>query len=490
MNEEVISDAGIISDEEFLEQVMKQKGKPVPKRPKVLEASIREKEEINSMIHTNMELFDSKKITNIKDNIEMTVVDGKLGALNRVTFDLVDKDVEPSGSSFFASVDSKEDTTKCELLIMRENDLIFQSVDTKHFNADGGKINLEIYPEEMIDIISKSINSNYDISRKFGKDGVHRFTQDTNTLELEEFKASIDLTSKAYDELMGEIKKLKDTNGTVNLDEFLTRYFFKKHLLIQGEKGGGKTYAVDKKIVDEGMDSELIIGHEGIEAIDLLGYYVKTETGDLVWLDGALTKAFRKAVDGKVVLFIDEMLRIPSRELNILVGSLTPSSTETYRLRTNRVINIKEGIGETELIEIPMHNLWSIGTTNVGAGYAVDDIDDALADRFRVVNKLTSNAELESILSNNASKNGISESVVPKLVAFYTQMRDLVVSGELEKYVNTRHLSEVIQLASDDSEIKMYMMDLIPTWTSTDTNGQPNKAEKDIITKMIKKIMK
>lgn len=487
MNDEVISESGTESDMEFLEQVMKQKGKPVPKRETVLEAAIKGKE----MIHSNLDILDGKKIVNIKDNIQMTVVDGKLSALNKVTFDLVDENSEVAGSSFFASVDSKDEDIKCEIYIMREDALIFQSIGTSHFKGEG-KINLEKYPEEMIDIISGSINTNYDIASRFSKDKIHRFEQDSNILQecYNTFKNSIDLCSAAYEELMSEVKRFKSLNGSVNLEEFLDRYFFKKHLLIQGEKGGGKTYAVDKKIRDEGIDSELIIGHEGIEAIDLLGYYVKTETGDLVWLDGALTKAFRKALDGKVVLFIDEMLRIPSRELNILVGSLTPSSVETYRLRTNRVINIVDGIGETELIEIPMANLWSIGTTNVGAGYAVDDIDDALADRFRVVNKDTSNTELESILSRNATINGISNSIVESLVSFYTQMRDLVTSGELEKYVNTRHLSEVLQLSESDAEVKMYMLDLIPTWTSSDTNGQPNKAEKDIITKLIKKIIK
>jgi hypothetical protein len=137
-----------------------------------------------------------------------------------------------------------------------------------------------------------------------------------------------------------------------------------------------------------------------------------------------------------------------------------------------------------------MENLWCIGTTNVGAGYQVDEIDDALSDRFRVVVKETSNAELESILLNCATKNKISHSVVSNMITFYSQMKDFVTSGELEKSVNLRHLCEVLEYSQDDTEIKSYMMDLINTWCSSDTNGNPNKSEKEIITKMLKRIFK
>ena len=437
----------------------------------------------------DISIFDDKKVSNIKEHIQMTIIDGKIGVLNNVTFDLVENEEDVAENSFFANADSKEDVIKGSIYILKDDKgECFQSPNTKWLTGKEN-VNLEVFPEEMIEVISKSIKSNQGIAKSFENDNVVRFGDGLNAFPSD-FDSAIANTEKAHVELMSQIKKFKSLNGSVNIEDFLDRYFFKKHLLIQGEKGGGKTYSVDKLLRDRSIDSELIIGHEGIEAIDMLGYYVKTDTGELVWLDGALTKAFRKAVDGEVALFIDEMLRIPTRELNILVGSLTPSSAGTYRLRTNRVVNVVDGVGETELIEIPMANLWCIGTTNVGAGYQVDEIDDALADRFRVVNKTTSNSELESILNSCADSVGINRDIVPKMVEFYTQMKDLVVSGELEKNVNTRHLCEALQLSNETAEVKTYMIDLIPTWTSQDTNGQPNKAERDIINKLLKKIMK
>jgi Holliday junction resolvasome RuvABC ATP-dependent DNA helicase subunit len=282
--------------------------------------------------------------------------------------------------------------------------------------------------------------------------------------------------------------KYKSINGSIDLGSFIDRYWFKKHLLVQGEKGLGKTYTIDKKLTDEGLEHTFIAGHEGIESIDLLGYYIKNETGNLVWLDGVLAETFRKAKTDKCALFIDEILRIPSRELNILVGALTPSSRGTYRLRTNRIVDVVDGVGQTELLEVPMDNLWCVGTTNVGAGYQVDEIDSALSDRFRVVVKETSNGELEAILTSCASVNGISDKVITQMISFYSQVKDFVVSGELEKSVNVRHLCEVLQFSKNDDEIKSYLFDLVHSWCSTDTNGNPNKSEREIITKMIKRI--
>jgi len=421
-------------------------------------------------INSDLSLFEDKKISNIKENIQMTIFEGDLSVLNLITFDLVEDEDEVVESSFFSAVDSKDSVTNCAVYLIHSKDGSFQSPETA-WMSHHSNINLETYPEEMIEIISKSIHSNMDITKTYSKDKIERFSNSYDMSSFTSFDPAITNCEKAYHELMAEIKKLKAMNGSVNIEDFIERYFFRKHILIQGEKGGGKTFSVHKMLLDKGVAFEEIDGHEGVEAIDLLGYYLKDSSGNMVWMDGVLTKAFRTAQTEPVVLFVDEVLRIPSRELNILVGALAPMSDDTYTLRTNRVVNVTDGVGESEYLSIPVENLWCVGTTNVGAGYQVDEIDDALADRFRIVNKSTSNSELESILNIYATKSKIPLDVVPRMVEFYTQMRDLMISGEIEKIVNTRHLCEALQLSTDVSEVKVYMMDLIPTWTSSDTNG-------------------
>lgn len=423
-------------------------------------------------------------VSNVKDNIAMTVVDGKIAVLNMLTFDLTSDEKEVSENNFFASVDNLTDERKeCVAFIFANTNGV--NAGATEWLMGNGSFNIDKYPDEMADAISMSINTNKGIASKLE----NKYC--VNLSKLDSFSFAEDkkkLTQDAFADLQKQMKKYMSADS-VDLEDFLERYYFRKHVLIQGKKGGGKTYAVDKMLRARSVPSEFIAGHEGIEAIDLLGYYVKNNTGNLVWLDGALTRAFRIAQEKPCALFIDETLRIPARELNILVGALTPSSVGTFRLRTNRIINEHEGIGETEVIEIPRENLWCIGTTNVGAGYQVDDIDSALADRFRLATKETDSAELHTILSTYL-KDGISSGMVDKLTSFYTKMTDMVASGELEKEVNTRHLCECLELAKDDDDVLSYVADLIPTWVANDTDGKPNRAERDIVKKLIQKTFK
>ena len=299
--------------------------------------------------------------------------------------------------------------------------------------------------------------------------------------------------SKAAANMLADFEKMKaGTVGGASKSK-LEHYAFRKHLLIQGEKGGGKTYMVDKLIKDKGYKVEFIGGHEAIEAIDFLGFYIKTETGSLVWKDGGLTSSFRRAAKGEqVVLFIDEMLRIPKRELNILVAALTPDSDGKFNLRVGRAIDIQvdeddSGIANEEIISIDSKMLWAIGTTNAGAGYSVDTIDEALADRFRTIIKTTNEKEMKAILSVYAKDKGYEKSVVSALMKFYKSFHDMKKSGELTKVLNVRHLVEAITLSDDETQIIEMLMDLIPTIVTADVHGMPNESQQSIIEALLEK---
>jgi len=268
----------------------------------------------------------------------------------------------------------------------------------------------------------------------------------------------------------------------------ILKYGFKKHILLEGEKGSGKTYSISKFLDQEGIDTVFFAGHEGLESIDLLGYLIPDKSGELVWKDGALTEAFRRATDHPVVLFFDELLRVPARELNILVGALSPNSRDEYVLRTGRVIEVVDEIAIEETIVIPSDRLWVIGTTNVGAGYAVDEIDEALSDRFRIVRKDTDEAEMKKILGSLFPK-GYKETgrMVNKLMKVYKYMEQFKKDGDLEKIVNLRHLVEAVKFSDLTEEgIVANLLDLIPHWVTRDTDGYINKPQKDIVMRAIK----
>jgi len=313
------------------------------------------------------------------------------------------------------------------------------------------------------------------------------YEYEPNSQEQNELKA-------IYDAMLKQLEDMKSSGSGGAVGNKLDKYFFKKHILLQGEKGGGKTYMVTKMLTDmkEKITAVDIRGNEGMEAIDLLGYYIKTNSGDLVWKDGPLTAAFRAAAKGeKTILFIDEMLRIPKRELNVLVGSLSPDADGNYKLDTNQADAVEidadgRAIASIETITIPKDMLWCVGTTNAGAGYAVDNIDEALGDRFRTIIKRTGEKEMQDILAVNAKNYGHTKKEVAKLMKFYKSYNTLKDSGELTKLVNLRHMCEIMEF-SEPGDLADAAYDLIPTWTTQDQHGYPNESQSAIIEGLIEK---
>ena len=240
----------------------------------------------------------------------------------------------------------------------------------------------------------------------------------------------------------------------------------------------GKSYKVTKYADEHHAKVVQLNGHSGIEAIDILGYNIRASDGSFVWLDGPLTEAFRIAQTEPVILIIDEFLRIKGKELNIFISSLTPNASNQFVLNTSRVIDIKDGIGRTEVLKVPAENLWVVATTNVGSDYDTDDIDLALADRFVTFDLNMQEDVVHSILASvNADNHNYDESHITKLVNFFKSIEALVKAQELPHGINTRHLTKVLKLAKDPKEFKSYLLDFVANVVSRQTDGNLNEAE-------------
>lgn len=294
----------------------------------------------------------------------------------------------------------------------------------------------------------------------------------------------------------------------------LKRFSFKIPVIVEGDRGSGKTYEAFAYAKSLDIVPSFVGGHSGIESIDLLGclvpyagqeskiedtsvsaadffsgdYQMKvssTNNNSLIWKDGPIAEAFRKAQSGeKAILIIDELLRIPQRELNILLTALSPVNGK-YNLRTGRILDVNNGVAREEVLSCDTQNLFVLATTNVGGQYAVDTIDPALAERFIVVRKDTEFDTLVSILKEKAREKGFNETLAEKAGLFLNRMTDAKEQGLVAEVPTLRTLSRAFDLAEKEQEVKEYILAQKLLWVDRDVYGKPVQEQLETIEKIL-----
>ena len=277
-------------------------------------------------------------------------------------------------------------------------------------------------------------------------------------------------------------------SGSTNLYGFLDDYAFKKHILVVGDAGTGKTHIISQFCSDKKYTMIEEIGHSGLEAVDLIGYMIKLPDGSFGFKDGSFSEAFRKAAAGeKVVYFIDEMLRIPARELNILVGALTPDHAGNLRLRTNRPSNKdSEGIYKSEELVIPQENFWVVASSNQGSGYQTAKLDEALRDRFRLFYQEMADSEIYDIITDKLTRIGGTELFAKGMIQLVEKTRQIQETGNLTRHFSIRHLSEAVDTSENLNQVKGRMYQLVNNIVSIDASGRFNQEQTKIVREIIR----
>ncbi|GAB3645043.1 AAA family ATPase [Ramlibacter alkalitolerans] len=267
----------------------------------------------------------------------------------------------------------------------------------------------------------------------------------------------------------------------------LAKLAFNIPVLYEGERGTGKTYEAREFARQGGYALVEMAGHESIEAQDLLGYYAPAGDGKTVWKDGKLAQAFRKAAAGeKVVLLLDELLRIPQRQLSVLLTALSPDSDGTYKLSTNRIVDIKDGVGQDETIAAPVKNLCVVATTNSGQGYAVDEIDAAVAERFIPLRKESTIDSIRAVLTKEAMAKNLQGAVEPT-IEFFQKAKALFSQGQLEREPSMRTLVRAFTYASPGcpNDVKAGLKGQALLWVARDTNAVPLPEQVESINRLV-----
>ena len=209
--------------------------------------------------------------------------------------------------------------------------------------------------------------------------------------------------------------------------------------------------------------------------------------GDLhVWFDGPISQAARAAASGtKTLLFIDEFVNIPMRETAGLKAAFEPYKGHYY-FQTSRVESVKDGIAVMEEIKVPVENLQIVAAANIGSGYASEDMDKALKQRFMVLHYEAENAKVKSVLTSICEEKGFPLVIVDKLMKFKEMMELKVEEGEIEEAPTMRHLSrKFLGLMKEPDDLEMVANTQILQFVEFDVDGKPVREQVEMIEEII-----
>lgn len=196
--------------------------------------------------------------------------------------------------------------------------------------------------------------------------------------------------------------------------------------------------------LDAGYELVNIEGKEGLVDLDFLGAILPLEDGSRKWVDGAVLRAMRMAQSSPVLLFIDEINRVPREHINLLLGLMNPKSGDVCRhmgldLLGDGPFYVVEVPMTSELVFCPSAHLRVVAAGNFGLAYAVYDLDPAVRRRFDTVIEfeyLPYEQEIE-LLRDRTGLNGKTAEALIKLAG---ETRRMMENGELPGAVDTASL--------------------------------------------------
>lgn len=292
-----------------------------------------------------------------------------------------------------------------------------------------------------------------------------------------------------YNKLLGVIE------GAVSVSSkevTFRNYAFSQPILFVGESGSGKTRQAYQFAKEQNAELVKLSCEAGTSSIDILGFYMKAPDGNMLWVDGAMTEAFRKAASGiKTVLLIDELLRPDIREISIFLTALDPDPfTGQYVLRTGRILSSVDGVAVTETLRVSPENLCVIATTNMGGKYNVGEMDKALSDRFVMFRIDTTEAGVIEAAAEACRANGLPEVLAQKCGAFWKAMKASKAQNLVSETPTKRIILRAIAHSTSPQQLPLHLKAMGAHWVSLDGEGFPVASQLTTVNFIIDKAFK
>lgn len=281
----------------------------------------------------------------------------------------------------------------------------------------------------------------------------------------------IDLDSpESKTALLGERKKMK--NFLKDVKKAKESYKPGDRVLLYGPTGTGKTYNFLEYLKGAGVAHAIIPVSEGMEDLDLLNYIVPTPAGGVAYKPKEITELLERAEKGEQVCIIfDELNRGSNSLMNLVLKALDPVDGEHYYI-TN--------ILQDKTYKIKQDNLIWGATVNLGGKYTgTNALDEALLDRFNIINFVGYNDDVEKAIIKAA---GFNADQIKKIRSFVQTMRDFASSGEIRSPISTRWVKVWMEEFMNTGDLALsFERTLLYRLVSVDDFGAPNSQEIDII---------
>lgn len=218
-----------------------------------------------------------------------------------------------------------------------------------------------------------------------------------------------------------------------------------ENVLLAGPTGTGKTYALFQVVNSSLAQLVSVEGKEGLTDLDFIGAILPKQDGSRGWVDGPLLRALRIAETNPVLLFLDEINRIPRVHLNLLLGLMNPKSEATCRQMGLKVSGqtcfyVLEVPMTSEIVACPVAHLRIVAAGNFGRAYQVYELDPAVRRRFDTVIEFDYLDYPNEMALVRRETPGLDTRAAEVLVKVAQETRRLLGNGELPGCVDTASL--------------------------------------------------